>query len=110
METYTSTCHCTAIRLSFKIPSLTTNSTKITQCNCSICTKNGYLLVYPRTTDVTFHSGESEMAQYRFGNLAKPHKFCARCGTSVLIDFGESLFERERGKVAVNVYSDGGGN
>ncbi|KAB8077180.1 hypothetical protein BDV29DRAFT_168912 [Aspergillus leporis] len=85
METYNANCHCGTVRFSFSLPSL--KSTKVNQCNCSIRTKNGYLLVYPLRTDGLFHSGEKQLAQYRFGNRAKPHKFCPNCGTSVLIDF-----------------------
>lgn len=101
METYNANCHCGLVRFSFSHPPLTTS--KVTKCNCSICTKNGYLLVYPLRKDLVFRSGEDDLAQYRFGNKTKPHKFCSKCGTSVLIDFSESPFEREREVVGINV-------
>ncbi|KAB8217862.1 Mss4-like protein [Aspergillus novoparasiticus] len=101
METYNANCHCGAVRFSFSLAPLKT--IKINRCNCSICTKNSYLLVYPLRKDVVFHRGEDQLAEYRFGNRTKPHKFCPNCGTSVLIDFKESQFEKERGRMAINV-------
>jgi hypothetical protein len=43
------------------------------------------------------------MSQYRFGSKDKPHKFCPTCGTSMLIDFGESPHESENSRLAINV-------
>ncbi|KAK7954441.1 hypothetical protein PG996_015253 [Apiospora saccharicola] len=74
-----------------------------TACNCSICTKNGYLFVYPKCKDVVFHSGEHHLSSYRFGGKKKPHKFCPSCGTSVLIDFSESARDVEREVTAINI-------
>ncbi|PYH88989.1 glutathione-dependent formaldehyde-activating, GFA [Aspergillus ellipticus CBS 707.79] len=101
METYTATCHCAHTRLTFTHAPLPT--TRINRCNCSICTKNGYLLAYPRVSDVTFLSGEDDLVAYTFGNRVKPHKFCGRCGTSMLIDFSGAEREVERGVVAINI-------
>ncbi|KJK67869.1 Glutathione-dependent formaldehyde-activating enzyme [Aspergillus parasiticus SU-1] len=83
METYNANCHCGAVRFSFSLAPLKT--IKINRCNCSICTKNSYLLVYPLRKDVVFHRGEDQLAEYRFGNRTKPHKFCPNCGTSAVV-------------------------
>lgn len=63
------------------------------RCNCSICTKNGYYLVYPLAKDVVFHQGEDHLKSYRFGNQKAEHRFCPTCGSSVLINanHGEKL-------------------
>lgn len=100
-QTYTASCHCRKIRLTISLPPL--ESLTINTCNCSICTKNGYLVAYPLEEDVVFASGADEMTEYRFGGKRKPHRFCPVCGTSVLVHFGESGFVEERGLVAVNV-------
>ncbi|RAQ58700.1 hypothetical protein COH20_005900 [Aspergillus flavus] len=102
METYNANCHCGAVRFSFSLAPLKT--IKINRCNCSICTKNSFLLVYPLRKDVVFRRGEDQLAEYRFGNRTKPHKFCPNCGTSVLIDFKESQFEKEREMMAINIH------
>lgn len=101
MVTYKANCHCGHVRFSFPHPLLQTS--KVVQCNCSICTKNGYLLVYPRAADVVFASGQNDLSAYRFGNKAKPHKFCPYCGTSLLIDFSDSPSEAERVYLGINV-------
>ncbi|KAK8135906.1 hypothetical protein PG984_003846 [Apiospora sp. TS-2023a] len=101
LQTYNANCHCGAVRFSVSVPDLTT--TKIVQCNCSICTKNGYLFVYPKRQDVVYHSGEQHLSSYRFGDKKKPHKFCPSCGTSVLIDFSESARDIEREVTAINI-------
>ncbi|KAI0428682.1 glutathione-dependent formaldehyde-activating, GFA [Xylaria sp. FL1042] len=100
-ETYNANCHCGTVRFSVITQDLKTS--KIVSCNCSICTKNGYLFVYPKREDVVFASGESHMTSYRFGNLKKPHKFCSMCGTSILIDFSESDRDIERQVTAINI-------
>lgn len=101
-QPYHASCHCQKIRLKISLPPL--ESLTINTCNCSICTKNGYLVAYPLEEDVVFVSGsEGQMEEYRFGEKRKPHRFCPRCGTSVLVGFGESGFVEERGLVAVNV-------
>ncbi|PYI06121.1 glutathione-dependent formaldehyde-activating, GFA [Aspergillus sclerotiicarbonarius CBS 121057] len=102
---YKATCHCRLTTLTFTLPhALTSPTQKIIRCNCSICTRNGYLLVYPLRTDVIFGpDNEKHLSSYRFGNMAKPHRFCARCGTAMFIDFGESERVVERGVVGVNI-------
>jgi hypothetical protein len=55
--THRANCHCGAIRytvtLKYPFPKY-----KINRCTCSICTKNGYLLVYPPRKDVVWLSGQ----------------------------------------------------
>lgn len=98
---YDANCHCGMVRFSVTTQDL--KSSTIVSCNCSICTKNGYLFVYPKCKDVVFVSGEFHMASYRFGNEKKRHKFCPTCGTSILIDFSGSDRDIEREVTAINV-------
>ncbi|XWX02028.1 hypothetical protein V2A60_010060 [Cordyceps javanica] len=101
LTTYFGNCHCGLVKFTAALPDL--RSGKINSCNCSICTKNGYLLAYPKVTDLKFLCGEADLTMYRFGNAKKPHKFCPKCGTSIMIDFGESEHELERTVNAVNI-------
>jgi hypothetical protein len=102
-QTYRANCHCGAVRFTVALsPPLKEGYTPC-NCNCSICTKNGYLLVYPLKEDVVFESGVDNMSAYFFGGKNKPHRFCKTCGTSILIDFSESKFESERFRIAINV-------
>lgn len=64
-------------------------------CNCSICSRNGYLLVYPERSRVHIKSGEEALKDYSFGVRRNLHKFCGKCGSSVFFDprmkeFGEA--------------------
>lgn len=101
LQIYPANCHCGQVIFTIALPDI--RSSKIIRCNCSICTKNGYLLVYPKKEDVVFSAGEEILSSYLFGNQKKPHRFCSRCGTSILIDFSGSSSEAERAVTAVNV-------
>jgi hypothetical protein len=102
-QTYRANCHCGAVRFTVALSPSLEESEAPYSCNCSICTKNGYLLVYPLKEDVVFQCGTDNMSAYFFGAKTKPHRFCKTCGTSILIDFSESSIEHERSMIAVNV-------
>lgn len=96
---YPANCHCGAVAYTVQLPSLETY--EVNKCNCSICTKNGYLLVYPSRTSVVFHRGFDHLRSYFFGKKQKPHKFCPTCGSSILIDFNGT--HKSRDVLAMNV-------
>jgi len=81
---YPANCHCGAVRYTVLIPSLEEHL--VNMCNCSICTHNGYLLVYPQRQEVIFHNGYDHLRSYFFGSKTRTHKFCPTCGSSILID------------------------
>lgn len=81
---YEANCHCGAIKYQVNIPPLDT--LKVTHCNCSICSKNGYLNVYPKREDVVFRCGENQMKAYAFGVKKCIHRFCEKCGSSLFVD------------------------
>nr|POF05474.1 hypothetical protein CFP56_69500 [Quercus suber] len=105
-KTYDANCHCGIIRYTVTLPEALSpeGPGKINQCNCSICSKNGYLLVYPKREDVVFLDGsEARLKSYSFGQKRTPNRFCPECGSSVLIDLANSEFERYRPVLAMNV-------
>lgn len=83
---YAANCHCGAITYTINTSPLYSGENEVRRCNCSICTHNGYLLVYPNRTDVIFHTGFDHLRSYLFGSKSFPHKFCPTCGSSVFID------------------------
>lgn len=85
-STHKANCHCKAVRWSFSIsPPL--DSYPVVSCNCSICERNGYLLVYPLKKNFTLEAGEEDcMASYVFANNRVKHSFCKKCGSSVFFD------------------------
>lgn len=59
--TYNASCHCGAFAYSVTIsPPLDSPSSTVTECNCSICTRNSYLLVYVPNERVVFSKGRIE--------------------------------------------------
>ncbi|KXJ96594.1 Mss4-like protein [Microdochium bolleyi] len=93
-ETYTGGCHCGYIKYSVVLsPPL--YEREVNNCNCSVCVRLGYLLLYPEDKDLTWLNGSFErMSRYRFNTKNKDQLFCPKCGTSLAIDFRDCLRER----------------
>ena len=69
-------CHCGRVRFEVRAPS----TICVSQCNCSICSKSGYLaLIVPRDR-FTLHSGEEYLVEYTFNTRTAKHLFCSVCG------------------------------
>ncbi|MCJ1417827.1 hypothetical protein MMC32_004172 [Xylographa parallela] len=98
---YEANCHCGAVRYKVLAPCL--DDFLLTECNCSICTKNGYVNLYPKHDEVVFHQGFDTLKEYRFGSKRMTHKFCPECGSSILIDFNGMLDGDLDAAVAVNL-------
>ncbi|KAF3011634.1 hypothetical protein E8E14_001636 [Neopestalotiopsis sp. 37M] len=113
-ETYQCGCHCGYIKFSMTLsPPLTTKAPgdatgdnyKVLNCNCSACSRFGYLLVYPPAADVTWHPGHRERcANYRFNTKGKDQMFCPKCGASLGIDFREVREPHTYGMSARTIY------
>ena len=82
---YEANCHCGAIRFKFSMTDL--KHVPVNHCNCSICTKNGYLMVYPKRDEIEWIRGYDTLSSYRCSTKTMEHKFCPTCGSSVLCDF-----------------------
>ncbi|KAL4889907.1 hypothetical protein BDV59DRAFT_102523 [Aspergillus ambiguus] len=59
-NTYTGTCHCAQVKFSFSLPT-PIEEQEVHECNCSICQINGYLLVYPKVTDIHFEHSDDDV-------------------------------------------------
>jgi hypothetical protein len=70
-------CHCGRVRFE-----ATGTLTEVSECNCSICTRKGYLhWIIPRDT-FRLLEGEDALVTYRFGTGVAQHRFCGVCGVS----------------------------
>lgn len=68
-------CHCGDVR--FRVA---TAVLEALDCNCTICTKKGFLhLIVPRE-DFTLLRGEDALTTYTFNTHVAKHTFCRRCG------------------------------
>jgi len=84
-QTYDAICHCGTVQYTVTLsPPLAKQ--KVVECNCSICSRNGYLLVYPLREQFFLKSGEEALREYSFGPKNNVHKFCGRCGSAVFFD------------------------
>ncbi|KAL8944618.1 MAG: hypothetical protein Q9216_000315 [Gyalolechia sp. 2 TL-2023] len=96
---YDGNCHCAAIK--FKVLLASLEDYEVKTCNCSICSRNGYMLVYPPREDLVYLRGEDSIKGYYFNDKQAEHRFCGNCGSSISVDphgnFGDQDF------VAVNV-------
>ncbi len=76
MVTHTGGCHCGRVRFEVEAPGELT----VSQCNCSICSKSGYLgLIVPKAR-FRLLQGEDFLTTYTFNTGVAQHLFCRVCG------------------------------
>ena len=74
-RTYQGGCHCGQVRYE-----VSTDLEKVVACNCSICSRAGYLLTFVPPEQFKLHSGEAAQTDYQFGKKNIHHQFCSTCG------------------------------
>jgi hypothetical protein len=74
-KTYEGGCHCGRVR--FRVSA---ELDGITDCNCSICTKKGFLHLIVPPEQFELVSGADALAEYRFNTGTARHMFCRFCG------------------------------
>jgi hypothetical protein len=73
---YQGSCHCKAVTFEVEAAEVL----QVDECNCSICSKSGFLhLITPRGK-FTLLSGESKLETYTFNSGVAKHTFCTICG------------------------------
>jgi hypothetical protein len=75
MKTYEGGCHCGRVR--FRV---TADLDRVTYCNCSLCSKKGFLhlIVPPQQFEILI--GKDELTTYTFNTRTAKHTFCKHCG------------------------------
>ncbi|MCF8708141.1 GFA family protein [Rhizorhapis sp. SPR117] len=76
--TVTASCHCGNVRLSF--PAMPDEAMS---CNCSHCSKKGFLLAFFPADQVTIEAGTDKVSTYTFNKHVIQHRFCPTCGVQV---------------------------
>ncbi len=69
-------CHCGAVRFSVRFA----DPPQLLDCNCSICSKTGFLHLIVGAADFILLRGAEALADYRFGTGSARHLFCRTCG------------------------------
>jgi hypothetical protein len=76
MIKHTGGCHCGRVRFELTAPA----HLEVSECNCSICSKTGFLhLIVPRSR-FRLLSGEDVLTTYQFNTRTAKHLFCSVCG------------------------------
>lgn len=73
---HTGGCHCGKVRFEVLAPA----EVVVDECNCSICSKSGYLHLIVPGSRFTLLQGESELVCYQFNSGVAKHYFCRHCG------------------------------
>jgi hypothetical protein len=74
--TFEGSCHCGTVRFEVKM----TPPTKAYACNCSICSRAGWLLAFQPASTFRISQGADALTDYQFGKKHLHHKFCRTCG------------------------------
>jgi len=73
---HTGGCHCGRVKFEVEAPA----EIEACECNCSICSKSGYLhLIVPKARFVLVR-GSDCLSAYRFNTGVAQHLFCKFCG------------------------------
>jgi hypothetical protein len=75
MPTMEGGCHCGRVR--FRV---TAALVGVTDCNCSLCTKKGFLHLIVPPEQFELVSGQDDLTTYRFNTMTAKHTFCRVCG------------------------------
>src|SRR5712692_2798168 len=68
-------CHCGRVR--FRV---TADLARVSECNCSICAKKGFLHLIVPPEHFEILRGEDQLTIYRFNTRTAKHMFCKHCG------------------------------
>jgi len=69
-------CHCGRVRFEVLAPA----RVQVSDCNCSMCSKTGYLHLIVRAEHFKLLSGQDVLTSYTFNTGTAKHLFCSVCG------------------------------
>ncbi len=81
MHDYPGSCHCGAVRF---VVHRQSPIAEAVECDCSLCTKKGVLLVGAQEAELEIVQGQDDLNLYQFGSKTAHHWFCKHCGIHVL--------------------------
>jgi hypothetical protein len=88
-------CHCG--RIAFEAEG---DIAQVMECNCSHCSRKGYLLWFVPREQLRLTTPESALATYMFNKHVIKHHFCPACGCA---PFGFGASPDGKAMAAVNV-------
>ena len=69
-------CHCGAVAIEVDAP----EDLEVYECNCSICSRTGFLHLIVPATRFRLLRGENALTTYTFNTRVAKHMFCTVCG------------------------------
>ena len=75
LKSYEGGCHCGSVR--FRVRS---DFARVSDCNCSMCTKKGFLHLIVPLSQFELLSGKENITTYTFNTGIAKHTFCKTCG------------------------------
>ncbi len=88
-------CHCG--KIAFEVEGTPGD---VIECNCSHCSRKGYLLWFTARDQLTLKTPENDMATYLFNRHVIRHQFCPTCGCA---PFGFGTDPAGKATAAINV-------
>jgi hypothetical protein len=76
MMKHTGGCHCGRVRFEVVAPA----HVQVSDCDCSICRKSGYLHLIVPASRFKLLSGSDVLTTYQFNTGTAKHLFCSVCG------------------------------
>ena len=76
MRIHTGGCHCGRVRFEVVAPA----NIDVSECNCSICAKSGFLHLIVPAERFKLLSGGDALSTYTFNTGVAKHLFCSICG------------------------------
>lgn len=73
---FSGSCHCQAVTFEVEAP----NSIEVEDCNCSICSKFGFLHLIVAKSKFRLLTGQDTLTTYQFNTGVAKHTFCSQCG------------------------------
>jgi hypothetical protein len=94
-KTYRGGCHCGNVRYEVQ-----TDLANVISCNCSICSRVGYVLTFVPPEHFKLLAGEGAQTDYQFNTKNIHHLFCSTCGVR---SFGRGTGPGGAAMYAINV-------
>jgi len=82
---HSGSCHCG--RIAFDVEA---EIGPVLECNCSICSRRGNLLMFVPAAQVKLRTPEADMSTYTFNRQRIRHHFCPTCGVAPLARANDS--------------------
>jgi hypothetical protein len=76
LVTHRGGCHCGRVRFEALAPA----EVEVSDCNCTICAKSGYLHLIVRADQFKLLCGSDVLTTYTFNTGTAKHLFCSVCG------------------------------